>query len=200
MRDAERGHAALADLDELRLAHDLERRPDDIVGHRRREEQRLARRRQRGDDAPHVGPEAHVHHAVGFVEHEQIDAGQVRVLLPHVVDQASRRGDDDVDAGAQRALLAAHFDAAVDGRARHRRVVREAVDFVFDLDRELARRREHQHAALGRRGLRRRGQQPLQRREHEGAGLAAAGFGAGDEIVPGERERDHRALNRRGSR
>ena len=83
----------------------------------------------RGDDAAHVGPEAHVHHAVGFVEHEQLDAGQVRVLLPHVIDQPARRGDDDVDAGAERAFLAAHFDAAVDGRARDRRVVRRGRGF-----------------------------------------------------------------------
>ena len=54
---------------------------------------------QRRDDAPHVGPEAHVHHAVGFVEHEQLDAAQVGVLLPHVIHQPARRGDDDVDAG-----------------------------------------------------------------------------------------------------
>ena len=108
-------------------------------------------RGQRRDDAPDVGPEAHVHHAVGFVEHEQLDAAEVGVLLPHVIDQPARRGDDDVDAGLERALLHAHLDAAVDGGARDGRVIREAVDLVFDLHGELARRREHQHAALGRR-------------------------------------------------
>ena len=86
-------------------------------GMRGGEQQRLARRRQRRDDPPHVGPEAHVHHAIGFVEHEQLDAAQVGVLLAHVIHQASRCGDDDVDAGAERAFLAAHLDAAVNGRA-----------------------------------------------------------------------------------
>ena len=75
---------------------------------------------------------------------------QVGVLLPHVIDEPAGRGDDDVDAGLERALLHAHLDAAVDGGAGDRRVVREAVDFVFDLHGELARRREDQHAALGR--------------------------------------------------
>jgi hypothetical protein len=28
------------------------------------------------DDPAHVGPEAHVHHPVGFVEHEQLDAAR----------------------------------------------------------------------------------------------------------------------------
>ena len=60
----------------------------------------------------------------------------------------SGRGDDDVDAGLERAFLHAHFDAAVDSRAGDGRVVREAVDFVFDLDGQLARRREHEDAAL----------------------------------------------------
>ena len=101
---------------------------------------------QRRDDPPDVGPEPHVHHAVGFVEHEQLDAGQVGVLLAQVIDQPPGRGDDDVDAGAQRALLHAHLDAAVDRGAGDRRVIGEAVDLVFDLHGELARRREHQHA------------------------------------------------------
>ena len=76
---------------------------------------------------------------------------KVGVLLAHVIHQPAGRGDDDVDAGLEGALLRAHLDAAVDRRARERRVVREAVDFVLDLDGELARRREHQHAALARR-------------------------------------------------
>ena len=75
----------------------------------------------------------------------------------------------------------AHLDAAVDGGAGHRRVIREAVNLVFDLHRELARRRQHQHAALRapvfgswrRRpfGDRAGVQQPLQRRDDERAVL-----------------------------
>ena len=47
-------------------------------------------------------------------------AVEVGVLLPHVIHQPARRRDDDVDAGFERALLHAHLDAAVDGRARDR--------------------------------------------------------------------------------
>jgi hypothetical protein len=91
--------AALADLDVLRIARDFQRVPHDLVRHRRREEQRLAHRRHGRDDAADVGPEAHVHHAIGFVENEQLDAAEVGVLLTHVVHQPAGRGDDDVDAG-----------------------------------------------------------------------------------------------------
>ena len=157
MRDALRGLAALANLHELGLAHDLHREPHHIVGHGGGEEQRLPRRRRRHrrDDAPDVGPEPHVHHAVRLVEHEQLDAAQIGILLSHVIDQAARRRDDDVDARFERALLRAHLDAAVDGGARDGRVIRQPVDFVLDLHGQLARRREHQHAAarLVRRGL-----------------------------------------------
>ena len=137
------------------VAHDLQRVRTTSSGIVAEKSSVWRDRRQRGDDAAHVGPEAHVHHAVGFVEHEQLDAAQVGVLLPHVIHQPARRGDDDVDAGLERALLHAHLDAAVDRRARDGGVVGEAVDFVLDLHRELARRREHQHAALARRPLRR---------------------------------------------
>ncbi len=44
------------------------------------------------------------------------------------------------------ALLRVHRHAAVDGRARDRRVIREALDLVVDLRRELARRREDERA------------------------------------------------------
>ncbi len=53
----------------------------DLGRHRRREQQRLALLRQRGDDAAHVADEAHVEHPVGFVEHEDLDPVELRVTL-----------------------------------------------------------------------------------------------------------------------
>ena len=79
----------------------------------------------------------------------ELQGGQkVRVLLAHVIDEPPRRGDDDVDAGFEGALLAAHLDAAVDRGAGDRRVIGEPVDLVFDLDGELAGRRQDEHARL----------------------------------------------------
>ena len=59
-------------------------------------------RRQQREDAADVVDEAHVEHAVGLVEHEDLDLAQVDGLLLHVVEQAPGRGDEDVDAAAQR--------------------------------------------------------------------------------------------------
>ena len=99
VRDRLRRSAAAADLHVLRIAQELLRQLQHFARHRRREEQRLAHRRQRRQDALHVGPEAHVEHAVGFVEHQHLEAGEVHRVVPHVIHQPARRGDDDVDAG-----------------------------------------------------------------------------------------------------
>jgi hypothetical protein len=54
------------------------------------------------DDAADVADEAHVEHAVGFVEHRgSRTLGEVDGALPMVVEQASGRGDEDVDAATQ---------------------------------------------------------------------------------------------------
>ena len=131
------GPPADPDLHVLRVAHDFVGQLHHLFRHRRREEQRLPCRRirQRLHDAADVGPEAHVHHPIGFVEHERVELVEGDRLAAHVIHQASRRGDDDVDAGLERALLRAHVDAAVDGDARDVRVVDEALHVVFDLDR-----------------------------------------------------------------
>jgi hypothetical protein len=48
----------------------------DLVGEGGREQQALALLRQHGEDALDVGDEAHVEHAVGFVEHQHLDLGE----------------------------------------------------------------------------------------------------------------------------
>ena len=80
-------------------------------------------------------------------------------------------------------------------------MVRESVNLVLDLYGELARRREHQHAAARRGGGAvdvgpRRREQPLQGRHDERGGLARSRFGARDDVAAGERQRDHRGLHR----
>ena len=61
--------------------------------------------RQFGDHAPQVGQEAHVEHAVGFVQHEDFDGAQVDEALVHQIEQPARRGDQDIDAVPQVADL-----------------------------------------------------------------------------------------------
>ena len=145
----------------------------------------------------HVGPEAHVEHAVRFVQDQDLEAREIDRLVPHVIHQAARRRDDDVHAGAKREFLLVHRHAAEDGDARHRRVIGEALDLVFDLHGELARRREHERACA-RRLRRRLVEEALQDRNEERGGLARAGFRARDDVAAAERQRDHAALDRPG--
>ena len=59
------------------------------LAHGGAEEQVLALARHGVDDALHVGPEAHVEHAVGLVEDERVDAVQQDVALAEHVEQAA---------------------------------------------------------------------------------------------------------------
>ena len=90
----------------------------DGARHGRGEQQRLPLRRKLGDDLADVVDEAHVEHAVGFVEHEEFDVAEAKRVALHEVEQPARRGDEDVDAVEQRAHLAAHRHAADRQRRR----------------------------------------------------------------------------------
>jgi hypothetical protein len=53
----------------------------DVVGEGCREQQVLTLGRQAGEDFLHVVDEAHVEHAVGFVQHEDFHVGQIDAAL-----------------------------------------------------------------------------------------------------------------------
>src|ERR1019366_7614193 len=81
-------------------------------GHRRGEEQRLPRKGDHLADAFDVGNEAHVQHAVGFVDHQQFDAGQQQSAAFGMVEQPAGGSDQDVDAAGQLGGLVAEGNAA----------------------------------------------------------------------------------------
>ena len=56
--------------------------------------------------------EAHVEHAVSFVEHQHFDGRQIDVALLRVVEQPSGGGDQNVDAAFQGRNLRIHADTA----------------------------------------------------------------------------------------
>src|SRR3546814_11237360 len=60
------------------------------------EQQRLALLRHPVDDALDRRQEAHVEHAVGFVEHQYLDRVELGAAALEVVDQAAGGGDEDV--------------------------------------------------------------------------------------------------------
>jgi hypothetical protein len=161
------------------------------------EQQRLPLIRQHFENTPHVVDEAHVEHAVGFVEDEYLDVGQVNRALLHVIEQPAGRRDDDVGAAAQLVLLRIDADAAEDRQRTIRQVPAVDGDALLDLRRELARRRQDQNAwvLVTRRA---RQLQALQDRQRETGGLAGAGLSAGEDVAPFEHDGNGLLLNRRG--
>ena len=84
----------------------------DLRRHRRREEQRLPGERQELHDPLDVGNEAHVEHAVGLVDDEDLDAGQKQAPALEVIEQAAGRGDQHVGAARDDLVLLVEGDAA----------------------------------------------------------------------------------------
>ena len=197
------GGVAARDLDQLRLVEELVGELLDLAGERGGEQQVLALRGrgQERHDALDVRDEAHVEHAVGFVEDEDLDLSQVDALLLDVVEQAPRRGDQDLDAAADDRQLLLDVDAAVDDRRAQVGVLAVLADRFLDLDRELACRREDQraHRVPGGRGARVRvGRQPVQDRQAESGGLAGAGLGAAHDVLARKDDGDRLLLDRGG--
>ncbi len=110
-----------------------------------------------------------------------------------MIEQPARRGDDDVDARLERALLRGVADAAEHRRPREPRVLREGDELLVDLRRELAGGREDERP---RRAARLR-QQAVEHGEEEGGRLAAAGHRGGEEVATGEAGGDRLLLDGR---
>ena len=197
-----RGVAA-RDLDQLGLVQQLVGELLDLGRERRREQQVLALRgrRQQRHDPLDVGDEAHVEHAIGFVEHEDLDLAEVHALVLDVVQQAARGRDEDLDASAHDRQLLLDVDAAVDDGRAQARVLAVLADRFLDLDRELARGRQDQRTdrVAGRRRARVRVLgQLVEDRQAEAGGLAGAGLGAAHDVLAGEDDRDGLLLDRGG--
>ena len=73
----------------------------DLGRHGGREEQGLADLRQQRDDALDIGNEAHIEHAVGFVDHQDLDVVQQDAAAIEQIHQAAGRGDQHVDAAVE---------------------------------------------------------------------------------------------------
>src|SRR5437016_11283498 len=112
-----------------------------------------------------------------------------RALL-EMIEQAARRGDDDIDAALQFLALFAVANAAVDhGRAQ----IGETPVIAkggLDLRSELARRLQDQTTKFPVMSKQR------QNRKCEGGGFASAGLGGADQILAGENNGEGAKLDR----
>jgi hypothetical protein len=77
--------------------------------------------------------EAHVEHAVGFVQHQNFNAVQAQSILLHKIEQAARRGDQDIETIHQVAHLAAHRHASDGERGLQAQMTPIGTEAVEDL-------------------------------------------------------------------
>ena len=143
--------------------------------------------------------EAHVEHAVGFIEHQDLDPIETQRMALHEIEQAARSRNQHVDAVLERAHLPADRHAADRERGCDAQVAPVGVEAVEDLSRQLAGGAEHQHAAAL--ALRRAsvGAERVQDRQRKGRRLAGAGLGDPDDVAPAHGGRYGLGLDRCGS-
>ncbi len=198
------GGVAARDFDQRGLIQQAVCQRADVVRERCREQQVLALGRQDVEDLADVVDEAHVQHAVGFVQHQQFDMRQVDGALADVVQQAARRGHDDIDAALERIDLRVDADTAEHHHRLQRQVLAVGAHALFHLSGEFARGRKHQGADRIAHAMRRvhlvglRGGQAVQQRQREAGGLAGAGLCTGEQVTALEDGGDGLALNRGG--
>ena len=144
--------------------------------------------------------EAHVEHAVGFVEHQHLDLVEAQRALVDEIDQAAGRRHQHFDAVRQRADLLVDRHAA-DGECDGERADVPAIgaEAVGDLAGQFARRREHQNAAGFFIGPQPLGVQVIDDRQRERRGLAGSGLRDADDIAALHGDRNGLGLDRRGS-
>ena len=187
--------AALRHLDAHRRVQELLGELGDFRRHGRREEQRLPGERDHLADALDVGDEAHVEHAVGFVDDEDLDAVEQQLAALAMVEQAAGRGDQHVGAALELLVLLVEGDAADQQRDVELVVLAVFDEVLLDLRGEFARRLEDQrarHAGPGAALFEAR-----QHRQHEGGRLAGAGLGDAQNVLALQGVRNGAGLDRR---
>jgi hypothetical protein len=183
-------------LDGHGILHETAGEIADVVRVGCREHEVLALLRQELEHALDVVDEAHVEHAVGFVEHEGLDVGQRDRALFGEIEQAARRRDQDVAAVAQLVDLRLLGHAAEDHQRAQVEVLAVVLHALLHLGGELARGREHQRARIASAAS----AQFLQQRQCEPGGLARAGLRAREHVAAGEHGGNRLGLDGSGNR
>ena len=154
----------------------------DFRRHGGRKEQGLPGERHQLADLLDVGNEAHVEHAIRLVDDEDLDPGEKQLAAFREVEEATRRGDQNVCAAGDLGFLIGERHAA-DQQGDVELVV-DAIfaESLFDLGREFARRLEDQRA--GHPGAGAAAFQPGQHGQRKGGGFPGSGLGYAQHVPP----------------
>src|SRR5688572_13507634 len=175
-RSRRRGYADL-----LRIHQERVGQPADFRRHGGGEEQGLAQLRQQPDDLLDIPDETHVEHAVGFVDHQDLDVVHQDLAALEQIDQAAGRGDQHVDAAIQLLLLVDKALATYEQGVAQVCVLAILLEAVGHLGRQLPSRLQDQgarHAGLGPAAA-----QDLDHGQGETSGLSGAGLGTAQNVA-----------------
>ena len=120
----------------------------EIGRHRGRKQQRLALFRQCLQDLVDLRRKPHIQHAVRFVQYQDLDGDEVDRAVPHVIQQAARRRDNDLRVLAQATDLGVHISAADDRRGKDAPGAAEFIDRLLGLNRQLTSRGQDQRQRM----------------------------------------------------
>ena len=165
----------------------------DFRRHRRGEEQRLAGEGDQFADTLDIGDEAHIQHAVGFIDDQQFDAGEEETAALGMVEQPAGSCDQNVDAARQFGILIAKRYAADQKRDVEFLAGAVFVETLLHLRRELARRLQDQgarHSGAGAALF-----QHGEHRQNKSSGLASTGLGDAENVPAGQNVGDRLFLN-----
>ena len=183
------------DLHSLRPVQDLLGQTGDVRRHGRREQHRAALARQLPDDLSDVVDEAHVEHAVRFIEDEKGDPVEANVALFEQIQQAARCRHHDVGTARERGHLRTLRNAAQDDRLTQTQAGAIVAKVVMYLHRKLARRRQHQRPRRVGLGPLACGSELLQYRQGKRGGLAGSCLRDAKHVLACQERRDGLLLN-----
>ena len=138
LRNALRRGVARRDLHLLRVAQQGGCQFANLVAEGGRKQQALFVGRQQCQHFFHVVDKAHVEHAVGFVQHQYLDAGQIQHALTVQIKQAAGRGHQNVHAFLQAVDLGLHAYAAKNHGRSQAQVLAVVPHRLFDLRGQFA--------------------------------------------------------------
>jgi hypothetical protein len=190
------GRGGTGHLDVLGIAQELVGQLLDRRRHGRAEQQGLALRGQLGADFLDVGDEAHVQHAVGFIDHQHVAAVEHDLAALEQVHQPPGRRDQHINAALQRLHLIAHLHAADQQRHLEIMVLAIFLEILGDLRGQFARRLQNQAARHQRAAPSMR--QNVDHRQHETRRLARTRLGNGDQVAHHQHGGDGLGLDGRG--
>ena len=193
--DRRRDGCGARDGDGLGIAQEGIAQAPDFGRHGGREEQRLP---QLGDDlhdALDIGDEAHIQHAVGFIDHQQLAIRHQDAAAIKQIEQAAGGGDQHVHAFFQHVALVIHALAADQQRVVQVEILAVFHELLGHLEGQFARRLQDQAARHARLGP--AAGEDVHHRQGEAGGLAGAGLGAAHHVPAHQHDGDRLFLNRR---